>query len=127
MINERRLDEAEGRLAEGFTDDSRRSLYSFALDRDQFIDGLKVMADQGLLARSLGVVATAGDFAVLHRWELHGHDTASSFLMITVFDADGNLARMIDFDEDRVDDALAELALVTGEPVTLLPPATSQF
>jgi hypothetical protein len=56
-----------------------------------------------------------------------GDDTVSSFLQIGVFDADGNLARMIDFDEDRLDDALAELALVTGEPVTRVPPATSEF
>ena len=36
MINERRLDQFQARLAEGFTDDSRRTGYSFVLDRDQF-------------------------------------------------------------------------------------------
>ena len=41
----------------------------------------------------------------------------STFLQIAVFDTDGNLTRLIEFDDDRLDEALAELALVSGQPV----------
>ncbi len=118
MINERRLDEFEARLAEGFTDDSRRTGYSFVLDRDQFVTGLQIFVEQGLSMENLGVVATAGDLGGLYRCEVAGDDNVSSFLQIGVFDADGTLSRTIEFDDDRLDDALAELARISGHPIT---------
>jgi hypothetical protein len=56
---------------------------------------------------------------VLNRRQLVGDDTTStSLLQIDVFDADGNLSRLIEFDDDRLDDAPAELARISGQPVT---------
>jgi hypothetical protein len=125
MINERRLDEFEARLAEGFTDDSRRTGYSFVLDRDQSVTGLHVFVEQGLSIENLGVVATAGDLGGLYRCEVAGDDNVSSFLQIGVCDADGNLLRTIEFDDDALDDALAELGRISAEPVTVLDPPTT--
>jgi hypothetical protein len=55
---------------------------------------------------------------VLYQCEIAGDENLSSFLQIGVFDANGNLARLIEFDDDRLDDALAELARTSGHPVT---------
>lgn len=120
LTNERRVDEFTDRLAVGFTEDSRRSMFSFVLDRDQFVDGLRIFVEQGLTMNCLAVVATAGDLGGLQRCEVTGDDTTTTFLQIGLYDSDGNLVRLIDFDDDRLDDALAELAEITGEPVKLL-------
>jgi hypothetical protein len=118
MINERRLDDFEARLAGSFADDSRRTGYSFVLDRDQYLAGLSIFFEQGLSMEILNVVATAGDLGLLYRCEVAGDDNVSSFLQVGLFDAAGNLSRLIEFDDDRLDDALAELAQVSGHPVT---------
>ncbi|HUS43991.1 MAG TPA: AAA family ATPase [Ilumatobacteraceae bacterium] len=120
LVNERRVDDLADRVAVGFTNDSRRRMFSFVLDRDQFIDGLRIFVEQGLTMNCQAVLATAGDLSGLQRCEVTGDSTTTTFLQIGRYDSDGYLVRLIDFDDDRLDEALAELARVSGEPVTLI-------
>ena len=120
MVDERRLEEFVARLVEDFTEDSRRTGFAFVLDRDDFVARLHIFVERVLSMESIAVVATAGDLAGLHRCSGSGEGAVSTFLQIGVFDTDGNLTRLIEFDDDRLDVALAELAHITGEPVRLL-------
>ena len=125
LLNQRQWPELEARFSADFTEDSRRTLFSFVIDRAQFIDAMRILDEQDLGLRNLGLVAMAGEFALLCRAEMVGNETASTFLSIYILDQNRKITRMIDFDDDHLDAALAELARVSGEPVTLLEPPPS--
>lgn len=84
-----------------------------------FLDTVRMMREVGMHVTG-HVVATAGDLCVLtHREYLHGNSTVA-LLAISCWTTDGRLQRLIEFDADDLDRALAVLGEVSGEPVTTL-------
>jgi hypothetical protein len=65
-------------------------------------------------------IAVAGDHCVLTRRSYVHSGVGVELLAVSVWDDDGRLTRLIEFDPDALDDALAELALVAGEPAVMV-------
>lgn len=65
-------------------------------------------------------IAVAGDLHLLiRRRYLHDQDTVE-LLAISAWNADGRLVRLVEYDADALDAALAALAELSGEPVIRL-------
>ncbi len=96
-------------LAPDFVEDSRRALFRFRLDRAEFVEGLGVFFEQALTSHS-ETLAVAGDLDLLERREIGSDDEiVGAMYVVSSVDEAGLITRMVDFDEDALDDAVAEL------------------
>lgn len=104
-------------LADGFVQESRRSA-PFQFNRMQVLGSLELMWQMELTVDGTDI-ATAGDRCLLtHRTYRHSMGSAD-LLAVSVWDDQGHLVRFVEFDSDALDDALATLAEVSGEPVVM--------
>lgn len=104
-------------LADGFVQESRRSA-PFEFNRTQVLGSLEMMSQMEMTVGGTDI-ATAGDRCLLTR-RTYRHRTGSvELLAVSVWDDQGHLARFVEFDADALDDALATLADVSGEPVVM--------
>jgi hypothetical protein len=107
-------------LRDDFVQESRR-VTSLEVRRDGMLGAARTMRDMGLHVSGVAV-AVAGDLCVLTRRSYTNSSSVVELLAVSVWDEDGRLVRLIQFDVDALDAALAELAEVAGEPAVLLPP-----
>ncbi|HSP30234.1 MAG TPA: hypothetical protein VLN74_16915 [Ilumatobacteraceae bacterium] len=102
-------------LADDFVQESRRSA-PFEFNRTHVLGSLQTMTQMGLTVDGTDI-ATAGDRCLL-TLRTYRHRTGSvELLAVSVWDDQGHLVRFVEFDADALDDALATLADVSGEPV----------
>jgi len=106
-------------LADGFVHESRRGRH-FDLDAPHLLDTLKTMRSLGMHISGI-TVAIAGERCVLTRRRYARVDREVELLAISKWTDDDRLERLIEFDPDDLDPALAALAEVSGEPVVILP------
>ena len=109
-----------GVLRDDFVQESRTSL---KVRRDGLLGSSRSMREMGLHV-SGSSVAVAGDRCVLTRRLYTNASSVVELLAVSVWDEDGLLVRLIEFNVDALDDALVELARVAGEPAVLLPSAS---
>ena len=79
--------------------------------RDAEVANLRAMADLGASQMDSTVVATRGSRLVLHRTHAAQDDSRfeASFLSVTEINTDGQIVRVVGFDVDEIDAAIAEL------------------
>lgn len=106
-------------LRDDFVQESRR-VASLEVRRDGLLGAARTMREMGLHV-SGATLAVAGDLCVLTRRSYTNAKSVVELLAVSVWDEDGHLVRLIEFDVDAHDAALAELARVAGEPAVLLP------
>lgn len=105
-------------LSDGFVHESRRGRH-FDLDAPHLLDTLKTMRSLGMHISGI-TVAIAGDLCVLTRRRYARVDSEVELLAVSVWNDADQLERLIEFDPDDLDAALAVLAEVSGEPVVIL-------
>ena len=108
-------------LRDDFIQESRR-VVSLEVRRDGLLGAARTMREMGLHV-SGATVAVAGDLCVLTRRSYTNASSVVELLAVSVWDKNGCLVRLIQFDVDALDDALVELERVAGEPPVLLPSA----
>jgi len=108
----------EGLLADGFVQETHRGV-PHAIRREGLLGTVRSLRDMGLHVSGV-TVATAGDLSVLTRRSYRHDDTTVELLAISIWSPDGLLERLIEYDVGSLDDALATLAEVSGEPVVRL-------
>ena len=108
-------------LRDDFVQESRR-VESLEVRRDGLLGAARTMREMGLHV-SGATVAVAGDLCVLTRRSYTNASSVVELLAVSVWDKNGCLVRLIQFDVDALDDALVELERVAGEPPVLLPSA----
>lgn len=105
-------------LADEFVQESHRS-GSIEIRREGLLGTVQMMKGMGLHVAG-EPVAVAGDLHLLMRRRyLHETDTVE-LLAISAWDADGRLIRLVEYDADALDQALAVLAELSGAPVVRL-------
>ena len=104
-------------LADGFVQESRRSA-PFEFNRTQVLGSLEMMTQMQLTVGGTDI-ATAGDRCLLTRRTYRHRTGSAELLAVSVWDDQGHLVRFVEFDADAVDDALATLADVSGEPIVM--------
>ncbi|RLE25403.1 MAG: hypothetical protein DRJ50_02995 [Actinobacteria bacterium] len=104
-------------LRHDFVQESRTSL---VVRREGLLGSARTMYEMGLHV-SGHAVAVAGDLCVLTRRVYRNASSVVELLAVSVWDEDGLLVKLIEFDIDALDAALAELTLVAGQPAVLLP------
>jgi hypothetical protein len=109
-------------LGDDFVQESRR-VASLVVRREGMLGAARTMRDMGLHVSGVAV-AVAGDLCILTRRSYTNASSVVELLAVSVWDEDGRLVRLIEFDVDALDVALAELARVAGEPAVLLPSAS---
>jgi hypothetical protein len=109
-----------GLLADGFVQETHRGGPQ-AIRRDGLLGSVRSMRDMGLHVSGF-TVATAGDLSVLTQRSYRHGPTTVELLAISVWTVDGLLQRLIEYDVSSLEEALATLADVTGEPVVRLDP-----
>jgi hypothetical protein len=105
-------------LADDFEQESRRGA-RLHLDARRFLSTLRTMREFGMRVGG-STVAVAGECCLLTRRQYVQQGNAVELLAVSVWNDDGRLARLIEFDADDLDEALAVLAEVSGEPVVRL-------
>jgi len=108
----------DGLLADGFVQETHRGVPQ-AIRRDGLLGTVRSMRDMGLHVSGV-TIATAGDLSVLTQRSYRHGDTTVELLAISIWSPDGLLERLIEYDVSSLDEALATLAEVTGEPVVRL-------
>jgi hypothetical protein len=107
-----------GLLADDFLQESHRG-GSITIRREGLLGTVRMMKEMGLHVAG-EPIAVAGDLhLLLRRRYLHGPDTVE-LLAISVWNADGHLARLVEYDAEELDEALAHLAELSREPVVRL-------
>ena len=107
-----------GVLADDFVQESHRG-GSLAIRREGLLGTVRMMKEMGLHV-SGEPIAVAGDLHLLiRRRYLHDHDTVE-LLAISAWNSDGRLVRLVEYDDGALDEALAALAELSGEPVVRL-------
>ena len=104
-------------VADGFVQESRRSA-PFEFNRTQVLGSLEMMSQMEMKVGGTDI-ATAGDRCLLTRRTYRYRTGSAELLAVSVWDDDGHLLRFVEFDADALDDALATLAEVSGEPVVM--------
>lgn len=105
-------------LADDFVQESHRG-GSLAIRREGLLGTVRMMKEMGLHV-SGEPIAVAGDLHLLiRRRYLHDHDTVE-LLAISAWNSDGRLVRLVEYDDGALDEALAALAELSGEPVVRL-------
>ena len=109
-------------LRHDFVQESRTSL---VVKREGLLGSARTMYEMGLHV-SGDAVAVAGDLCVLTRRVYRNANSVVELLAVSVWDEDGLLVKLVEFDIDALDAALDELALVAGQPAVLLPLPTDE-
>ena len=105
-------------LADDFVQESYRS-GSLTLRREGMLGSVRMMKEMGLHVAG-EPVAVAGDLHLLTRRRyVHERDTVE-LLAISEWNADGRLVRLVEYDADALDEALAALADLSGAPAVRL-------
>jgi len=105
-------------LAADFVQESHRS-GSLTLRREGMLGTVRMMKEMGLHVAG-EPVAVAGDLYLLtRRHYVHERDTVE-LLAVSEWNADGRLVRLVEYDASALDEALAALADLSGEPVVRL-------
>jgi len=104
-------------LADDFVQESRRSA-PFEFNRTQVLGSLEMMSQMEMTVDGTDI-ATAGDRVLLTRRTYRYRTGSAELLAVSVWNDEGHLVRFIEFDADALDDALATLAEVSGEPVVM--------
>lgn len=104
-------------LAEGFVQESRRST-PFEFNRTQVLGSFEMMAQMEMTVGGTDI-ATAGDRCLLTRRTYRSSTGSAELLAVSLWDEHGRLLRFVEFDADALEDALATLAEVSGEPVEM--------
>ena len=104
-------------LADGFVQESRHSK-PFVFDRTQVLGSLELMWQMDMTVGGTDI-ATAGDRCLLTNRTYQHRTGSAELLAVSVWDDEGHLVRFVEFDADALDDALATLAEVSGEPVVM--------
>ena len=111
LINENRFDDVAALLAPDMVNDDRRSTVSFGkIGRDDLLDGLRSSRDVGFTLEAGEVVAVRGDRLSLARmvWRTEADDEIAQLTLCEV-GPDGRCTALVTVDDDRLDDAIAEL------------------
>ncbi len=122
----RQIIEHEGRdafesiLSHDFVQESRR-VDRFGIDRQAMLELYDTMKELDFHITGTDI-AVAGDLHVLTRRGFVTPRTTTELLAISEWTPGGRLARLIEFDVEDLDAALAELAAVAGEPATVFSP-----
>ena len=106
-------------LSEEFEQESRRGP-GLRVDAPRLLGTAKTMRSFGMHV-SGSTVALAGSWCVLTRRRYHRRDEEVELLAVSVWNPEGKLERLIEFDADALDEALSVLAEVSGEPVLRIP------
>lgn len=120
----RQIIENEGRdsfdslLTHNFVQESRR-VDHFGLDRAALLALYDTMKELDFHITGVDI-AVAGQFHVLTRRGYTTPQTSTELLAISEWSAGGRLNRLIEFDLDELDKALAELGEAAGEPVVMV-------
>ena len=105
-------------LADDFVQESHRG-GSITVRREGLLGTVRMMREMGLHVAG-EPIAVAGDLhLLLRRRYLHDQDTVE-LLAISAWNADGRLARLVEYDAGALDEALDALAELSGEPVVRL-------
>ena len=104
-------------LADDFVQESRRST-PFEFNRTQVLGSFEIMSQMEMSVGGTDI-ATAGDRCLLTRRTYRYPTGSTELLAVSVWDDEGRLVRFVEFDADALDDALATLADVSGEPVKM--------
>jgi hypothetical protein len=105
-------------LADEFVQESHRS-GSITIRREGLLGTVQMMKEMGLHVAG-EPIAVAGDLHLLMRRRyLHERETVE-LLAISAWNTDGRLARLVEYDADSLDEALAALSELSGEPVVRL-------
>ncbi|HSP29684.1 MAG TPA: hypothetical protein VLN74_14115, partial [Ilumatobacteraceae bacterium] len=97
--------------------ESRRSA-PFEFNRTQVLGSLEMMSQMEMTVGGTDI-ATAGDRCLLTRRTYRHRTGSAELLAVSVWDDHGHLVRFVEFDADALEDALATLAAVSGEPVVM--------
>ena len=108
-------------LADDFVQESHRG-GSLAIRREGLLGTVRMMREMGLHVAG-EPIAVAGDLHLLiRRRYLHDQDTVE-LLAISEWTPDGRLARLVEYDDHALDEALAALAEMSGECVVRVGPS----
>jgi hypothetical protein len=105
-------------LADEFVQESHRS-GPIAIRREGLLGTVRMMKEMGLHIAG-EPVAVAGDLHLLMRRRYVHERQTVELLAISAWNADGRLVRLVEYDADALDEALAALAELSGEPVVRL-------
>ncbi len=117
------VDDVLALMADDFVFDMRRTLVQGEIERDQMHDWVT-----DLVTRTGGIelpferLAFAGPNCLMSRLTVDYGDSQSSLISVNVW-ADGRLRRVVQFDDDQVELALAELETRAGAPAVLIHPS----
>lgn len=105
-------------LADDFVQESHRS-GPIEIRREGLLGTVRMMKEMGLHVAG-EPIAVAGDlYLLMRRRYLHERETVE-LLAISAWNADGHLARLVEYDASALDEALAALAELSGEAVVRL-------
>ncbi len=105
-------------LHDDFVQESHR-VESMEIRREGLLGAVRMMKEMGLHVAG-EPVAVAGDLYLLTRRRyLHDRETVA-LLAISAWNDDGRLMRLVEFDAAALDEALATLGELSGEPVIRL-------
>ena len=107
-----------GVLADEFVQESHRS-GSITIRRAGFLDTVRMMKTMDLHVAG-EPIAVAGDLHLLMRRRYLNERETVELLAISAWNADGRLVRLVEYDAAALDEALAALAELAGEPVVRL-------
>jgi hypothetical protein len=105
-------------LADEFVQESHRSR-SIAIRREGLLGTVRMMKEMDLHVAG-EPIAVAGDLHLLMRRRYLHERESVELLAISAWNANGCLVRLIEYDARALDDALAALAELSGEPVVRL-------
>jgi hypothetical protein len=118
IVEDRGPDGLAELLADGFVQETHRGLPQ-EFKRDGLLGSVRSMREMDLHVSGF-TVATAGDRCVLTSRSYHHTQTTVELLAVSVWNADGQLERLIEYDVTALDEAVAKLAEVSGQPVVRL-------
>ena len=105
-------------LADEFVQESHRS-GSIAIRREGLLDTVRMMKTMDLHVAG-EPIAVAGDLHLLMRRRYLNERETVELLAISAWDTSGRLVRLVEYDAGALDEALAALAELAGEPVVRL-------
>lgn len=122
VIDQNGRDAFDAMLAADFVQESRRG-DAFEFDRAALLGLYDTMKEFDFEIGGVDV-AIAGDLHLLTRRAYIGPQSTSELLAVSAWNADGQLQRLVEFELDDIDAALAELGRLSGEPVVEVTPGS---
>ena len=105
-------------LADEFVQESHRS-GPIAIRREGLLGTVRMLKEMGMHVAG-EPIAVAGDLHLLMRRRYVHERQTVELLAISAWNADGRLVRLVEYDASALDEALAALAELSGEPVVRL-------